>query len=195
MNRAYISALLIITAAKANKEKSFENLKLAFGNKELDSDVKVKIISSYLPLVQQDSTMMKQGTELCQVLAETHPTESRAQAIYGDFLTMNKKYRRVIVIYYRKALDLEKKNVNVWQQYLINKSELKNFSIMDSASTEAMTYFPNESSLYLLNGIAKTQLEKHDDAIKILLQGYKLVVDNDQQLLLQHQPWRQLQQS
>lgn len=179
--RIYLS-LADYYRSKGDKEKSFENLKLAFGNKELDSDVKVKIISSYLPLVQQDSTMMKQGTELCEVLAETHPTESRAQAIYGDFLTMNKKYSES-VIYYRKALDLEKKNVNVWQQYIINESELKNFSIMDSASTEAMTYFPNESSLYLLNGIAKTQLEKHDDAIKILLQGYKLVVDNDQQLL------------
>jgi len=165
-----------------DKEKSFENLKLAFANKDLDSDVKVKIISSYLPLVQQDSAMMKQGTELCQILADTHPTESRAQAINGDFLTMNKKYSESIS-YYRKALDLEKKNVNVWQQYIINLSELKNFITMDSASTEAISYFPNESSLYLLNGIAKTQLEKHDEAIKILLQGSKLVVDNDQQLI------------
>ncbi|MBS1763923.1 MAG: tetratricopeptide repeat protein [Bacteroidetes bacterium] len=164
-----------------DKEKSFEYLKKAFTNRDLDTDIKVKIISSYIPLLQRDSTMMTQCLELCRTLAETHPDEARAQAIYGDLLTMNKNYDKSSE-YYRKSLDLDKNNLNVWQQYIINLSELKNFSLMDSASTEAISFFPNESSLYLLSGIAKTQLDKHEDAIEILNQGIKLVVDNDAQL-------------
>ncbi len=54
---------------------------------------------------------------------------------------------------------------------------------MDSSSAEAITLFPNESSLYLLNGIAKAQLNLYADAITVLNQGVKLVVDNDAQLI------------
>ncbi|OQB62672.1 MAG: tetratricopeptide repeat protein [Bacteroidetes bacterium ADurb.Bin141] len=165
-----------------DKEKSFEYLKKAFANRDLDTDIKVKIISSYIPLLQRDSTMMTQCLELCKTLADTHPDEARAQAIYGDLLTMNKEYEKS-ADYYRNSLSLEKNNLNVWQQYIINLSELKQYSLMDSASTEAITYFPNESSLYLLNGIAKSQLDKNAEAIEILNQGIKLVVDNDAQLV------------
>ncbi|HNB13083.1 MAG TPA: tetratricopeptide repeat protein, partial [Bacteroidia bacterium] len=48
---------------------------------------------------------------------------------------------------------------------------------------EAIGLFPNESSLYLLNGIAKSQLNLPAEAINILNQGVKLVVDNNQQLI------------
>ncbi len=169
--------------SKGDKEKSYESLKIAFASKELDSDIKVKIISSYLLLVQKDTTtMLQQGTELSKILSETHPTEARAQAVYGDFLTMNKKFDESVLLY-RKSVALDKKNLNVWQQLIINESELKNFDLMMAESDEAITFFPNESSLYLLNGIAKTQLNKTEDAIKILLAGSKLVVDNDEQLV------------
>ncbi|HQW17862.1 MAG: tetratricopeptide repeat protein [Bacteroidia bacterium] len=167
---------------KGDKEKSFENLQKAFTNRDLDTDIKVKIISSYIPLLQRDSSMMLQCMELCKTLAETHPDESRAQAIYGDLLTMNKDYSQA-VSFYRKALDLDKDNLNVWQQYVINLSELKDFHAMDTASAEAIGLFPNESSLYLLNGIAKSQRNLPADAINILNQGVKLVVDNNQQLI------------
>lgn len=168
--------------AKGDKEKAFENLKIAFASKDLDSDIKVKIISSYLLLVQKDSLILSQGTELSKILSETHPSEARAVAIYGDFLTMNKKYDES-VLQYRKSVGLDKKNLNVWQQLVINESELKEYERMMTESEEALSYFPNESSLYLLNGIAKTQLNKNEEAIKVLLQGYKLVVDNNEQLV------------
>lgn len=167
---------------QGNKEKSFENLKIAFTNKELDTDIKVKIISSYLPLLQRDSMMMEQCLQLCKTLAETHPNEARAQAIYGDLLTMNKEYGKS-VIFYQNSLNQDKNNLNVWQQYIINQSELKDFNAMDSGSTEAITLFPNESSLYLLNGIAKSQRNQPEAAIAVLLQGLKFVVDNDEQLI------------
>jgi tetratricopeptide (TPR) repeat protein len=167
---------------KGDKEKSFENLKLAFSNKELESDLKIKIISSYLPLVQRDSTMLQQSMELSKILSETHPAEADCQGIYGDFLTMDKKYSEAVT-QYKKSIQLDNKNLNVWQQLLINESELKLYDDMIADGKKAMELFPNESSLYLLTGIAQSQTNKTDDAVKTYLQGVKLVVDNDAQLV------------
>lgn len=165
-----------------DKEKSFENLKLAFSNKEFDSDLKIKIISSYLPLVQRDSTMLQQSMELSKILSETHPSEANCQGIYGDFLTIDKKYNEAIV-QYKKSIQLDSKNLNVWQQLLINESELKLYDDMISDGKKAIELFPNESSLYLLTGIAQSQSNKTEEAVKTYLQGVKLVVDNDAQLV------------
>lgn len=167
---------------KGDKEKSFENLKFAFTSRDLDSDIKVKILSSYLPLVQQDSMMLKQSLELSQLLSETHPSEANCQAIYGDFLTFDKKYQASIEQYH-KSIALNNKNVNVWQQLLLNESEMKQYDSMAVDGERAIELFPNESSLYLLTGIAKTQLSKIDDAISLFLQGSKIVVDNNAQLV------------
>lgn len=167
---------------KGEKEKSFENLKLAFTSRELDSDIKVKILSSYLPLVQQDSSMLSQSLELSKLLSETHPAEANCQAIFGDFLTFDKKFELALEQYH-KSLSLNDKNVNVWQQLLINQSELKKYEEMAADGEKAIELFPNESSLYLLTGIAKAQLNKTDDAISVFLQGSKMVVDNNAQLI------------
>jgi tetratricopeptide (TPR) repeat protein len=73
-------------------DESFQQLKLAFGSLELESDVKIKIISSYLPLVEENPDMRIQAITLSEILANTHPGESIAQAIYGDFLMIEADY-------------------------------------------------------------------------------------------------------
>lgn len=167
--------------ATGDKEKSFENLKLAFSSRELESDVKIKVLTSYLMIVRDNPDMMKQGLELSRILSDTHPTEANAQAVYGDFLGMDKQYEDSRK-QYRAAIVLEKKNVAVWQQLLLVESQLSDFKAMLTESEDAITYFPNEPSLYLFNGIAKIQDNQTEEAIKVLLAGSKLVVDNDAQL-------------
>ena len=46
-------------------------------------------------------------------------------------------------------------------------------------SDEALSLFPNNPAFYLFNGTAKYLKKDYDEAVKILLPGSKLVVDND----------------
>lgn len=164
------------------KEKSFEQLKLAFQSNELDSDVKLRILTSYLPLVQQDSTMLEQSLALSDLLAKAHPNEALAHAVHGDFLAVAKQ-REESRTEYRAAIAIDNKNENVWQQLIIIESELSDFDAMLKESEEALTLFPNNSVFYLFNGIAKSQKKNYDEAIKAYTTGSKLVVDNDLQLV------------
>ncbi len=163
------------------KQKSFEQLKLAFGSIELDSDVKIKIISSYLPLVESSQEMLGQAVELSSILAETHSGEAVAQAIYGDFLVISEKYTDA-KDQYLKSIQLDDKNFTVWQQLFYCYSQLGDYKEMLEYTSRALDLYPEQSLVYMFHGIALAQNDRHSEAIKVLTTGSKLVVDNDAQL-------------
>ncbi len=164
--------------SRNQKEKSFEQLKLAFGSNELEHDIKIKIISSYLPLVQENTEMMKQGLELSAILSATHPTDAVSLAIHGDFLTINEQYEEARTRYL-ESVAIDNKNFTVWRQLLICQSQLNDIKGMLKSSEEAMAIFPSQPILYLFNGIALTFEKNHAEAVKTLTAGSKLVVDDD----------------
>ncbi len=163
------------------KEKSFDQLKLAFASMELEQDLKIKIISSYMPLVEANPEMLDQALVLSSIMMETHPNDAVALAIYGDFLTLSEKFEKARD-QYLSSLALDNKNLIVWQQLLICYSQLADFKGMLTASEEALSLFPDQSVFYLFKGSALTNAKQHESAVKTLLAGSKLVVDNDLQL-------------
>ncbi len=160
------------------KEKSFEQLKLAFSSPQLESEVKMRILSSYLPLVQDSPEMKQQALELSKLMAETHPNEAMSHAVYGDFLSLNKNFKEANE-QYKFSLSMDRKNENVWQQFLVNTGELRDTEEMHHASDSAMEFFPNNPVFYLYNAIALFDKKQYEDAVNILLRGSKLVVDNN----------------
>ena len=178
--RVYL-ALAEYYRSNKEKEKSYEQIKKAFASPQLDSEIKLKILGSYGPLVETDSNMLSQSLELSKILVETHPNEALPHAIHGDYLRMAKKLDDARKEY-RAAVAIDNKNELVWQQLNFTESELQDFDAMLKESEEAISIFPNSSIFYLLNGIAQQQKKNYAEAVKMLLSGSKLVVDNDLQL-------------
>lgn len=168
--------------SEGKKEESFQQLKKAFESTQLQSEVKIRILTSYLPLVVDNEDMLRQALELSELASKAHPSEANPQTVYGDFLNIARKYEQARV-QYRAGLALDKKNIQAWQQVLLIESELRDWNAMESEAEEALGLFPDQSIFYLFNGIAKIQNKKYEDAARTLLSGSKLVVDNDQQQL------------
>ncbi len=168
--------------SEGKKAESFEQLKKAFASPQLASEIKIRILTSYLPLVEGSPEMMDQSLELSKLLSQTHPAEANPQSVYADFLNINKQYNEART-YYRASLAIDKKNLQAWQQLLILESELRDYTAMEQEAEEAQGLFPDQSVLYLFNGIAKIQNKNYEAAARTLLSGSKLVVDNDQQLM------------
>ncbi|MFM7017004.1 MAG: tetratricopeptide repeat protein [Bacteroidota bacterium] len=168
--------------SEGKTKESFEQLKTAFQSPKLSSGIKISILTSYLPLVKDNPEMMTQAFELSRLLSETAPDESNAQAVYGDFLGMNNKQAEARD-QYRKAVKLDKNNLQAWQQLLFIEIDLKDYTSLESESEEAKSMFSDQSFLYLLNGIAKTQNKKYEEAAKTFVTGSKMVVDNNEQLI------------
>ena len=168
--------------SKGEKEKSFQHLKQAFNSPKLELETKINILSSYLPLVENSPDMMGQALDLCEEMVKAHTEDSRVYAIYGDFLFTAKKHREA-KDQYLKALEADKDKFVVWQQLLWIDNELKDYTGMKTRSEEALTYFPNQPLVYFFNGLANSQLKKHEEAVDAYKTGSMLVVDNDAMLV------------
>lgn len=167
--------------SSGNNAESYKELKKAFGSKSLSSDVKIRILSSYIPLVEDNKEMMTQALELSKIMSETHPTEGNPQAVYGDFLAINKNNVEARN-QYRLALSMDKKNLQAWQQLFLLEADMNDYVMLEKESEEALELFPDQAVIYLFNGIAKNQNKNYEGAAKTLLSGSKMVVDNDPQL-------------
>ena len=114
---------------KGDKEKSFNELKLAFENKNLEIETKLRILSSYFILVLNSKEMMKQALELSTILTVVHSNDAHSFAIHGDFLGQDKQTEEARKNY-RESIKLDKKTFAVWQQLLVTESELRDFESM-----------------------------------------------------------------
>ncbi len=164
--------------SKGDKEKSFAELKKAFANPDLDSDLKAKVLVSYVGLSQRDSVMMDQALELSKIFVETNSDEVTSHAMYADFLYINKQTEAARGEY-KAAIKFDQSNLQLWQQYLQCSAELNDYKSLAEDSKEAISLFPDQPSFYYFNGVSNSILKNYDEAIKTLKTGYKLVVDND----------------
>ncbi len=159
------------------KEKSVEELKKAFLNKELDIDTKISILSSYYSLIEIHPELKDQALEMCVLLVQANENEPRAHAVYGDFLIKDKKYKEAKVEY-EKAKTLGSKEFAVYSQLMFLNSQIQAWKDLTDISTEALSLFPEQALPYFFNGLAQLQNKKFDDAVSVLQTGVKLVVDN-----------------
>jgi tetratricopeptide (TPR) repeat protein len=162
---------------EGDKERSVAELKKAFQNKELDIDTKISILSSYYQLIDLHPELKDQAMEMAVLLVETHPSEPRAHAVYGDFLSKDKKFKEARAEYIR-ARELGSKDFVVYNQILFLDSQEQNWDAMIKDSEEAMSLFPDQPLVYFFNGLAKIQKKKYADAVTVLNSGVKMVVDN-----------------
>lgn len=163
---------------KGEKEKSYEELKLAFSNVNLDIDSKVKILLSYYALTENSNDLKEQAYTLIDLLIKTHPAEAKAYSVYGDFFYRDKKITEA-KDQYLKVLSLDSSRYAVWEQLLLIESELNNNTALENESKRAIELFPEQAGLYLFNGAANYVLKKYDEAILSLNKGITLVVYND----------------
>ncbi|MFH1319051.1 MAG: tetratricopeptide repeat protein [Bacteroidota bacterium] len=176
------------------KDKSFNELKMAFTKPTLDIDTKVNILFKYFSLTRiyprlsvtdaptkqiEDSTSggYEQSLTLCKILVETHPDDAKSHSIYGDFLYWNKQLEDARD-QFRLAVDLEKDKFVIWRHLLGIESELQDYESMLKESKEAIELFPNQAILYLFNGIAYVRLKKYQEALEVLNSGIEIIADD-----------------
>jgi tetratricopeptide (TPR) repeat protein len=163
---------------KGEKEKSYEEMKLAFSNVNLDIDSKVKILLAYYNLTENSNNLKEQAYTLIDLLIKTNPSEAKAYSVYGDFLYRDKKITEA-KDQYLKVISIDSSRYAIWEQLLLIESETNNNTALENESKRAIELFPEQAGLYLFNGVANYVLKKYDKAILSFNKGITLVVDND----------------
>lgn len=148
---------------KKDDKKSYQYLKLAFANPDLNIDQKVRILSPYFSGLN-NVDVKQQAFELSKLLTEAHPNEAKAFAIYGDFLYQDKQNEAAMAAY-KKTIALDKKVFAVWQNLMFIEVDMNDYKSLLQTSNEALDLFPSQQLVHYLNAIAKSQLKDFEGAI------------------------------
>ena len=164
-----------------NEDKSFEHLKLAFAQRDLELDIKMQIILRHYTNSERNETIKVKGYELIDILSKTHPEDAKVHAIYGDFLNRDSRYEEALRSF-KKAAELDPTKFPIWSQVVFLESDLKQFDELEKDAATGMELFPAQPTFYFFHGIACIRLKKYKEAISSLSAGKEYVIDN--QLLL-----------
>lgn len=168
-------------SSKGKSTEAFGHLKKAFQNPDLDVITKSSIVGTFYNRAEgRDQEAYQQGLELAKLMLEMHPAATEANALYGDFLRLDKKNKEAAVYYYRAAIH-EKKDFRVWDNLLYVDYELGQYDSLANHSAKAIDLFPSLPENYKYNGIANTYLKNYAAAAQVLKDGMEFVVDNNKQ--------------
>ncbi|MBS7566055.1 tetratricopeptide repeat protein [Mucilaginibacter sp. Bleaf8] len=152
--------------AKKDNETSFTHLEKAFAATDLDVDQKVRIVLGYLPKFPEPNAKAS-ATALSKILADTHPNDAKALAVYGDMLLQSEKYKEAKVAY-KKAIQLNNGIYAIQEQLVrleLGDNEV-NEAIKDGENSLSM--FPNQAWMNYLVGVAWLQKKDPQKAVAYL---------------------------
>jgi tetratricopeptide (TPR) repeat protein len=153
---------------KGENDKAFAAFMNAFSNPEMDVDVGVSVLLSYLPYFQTPSasnaTAREQALKLADQLTKTHPAEAKTYAIYGDLLYQDDQYDKALENY-QQSIALDNSKFIVWQQLFFLYDQTKNYDSLLAVSTRAEELFPDQAMAYYFNGYANLQKKRYPAAL------------------------------
>lgn len=171
-----------IYRAKKNYEASFNELKLAFTDPDIDADQKIKIILNYTPQFP-DPRAKASALELSKILTTVHPNSDKALAIYADMLVQNEKYREARPVY-KRSVEINSQSYAVHEQLVRMEMAESDFAAAIKDGENALSYFPNQAWMNYLVGVAWQQTKDYNKALTYLKTTAGLE-DQDKDLLSQ----------
>lgn len=171
-------------SAQGKSAEAFDYLKKAFINPDLDANTKTNILASFYSRIDGPSGLMykENGLELAAITIQVHPQSAEANAIYGDFLMLDKKVKEASGYFYKAAIN-DKNNYRVWNQLLLTYARLAIYDSLEHNSAIAMELFPSQAKAYFFNGVANIQLKNYKKAALAFKDGIEFAGD-DKMLML-----------
>lgn len=164
-------------ATQGEEERSYEELKLAFGTTDVAIDQKILVLMRYYTLTEKRPEFLSNAYALLELTEQVHPNEPKGYAMYGDFLARDGKLKEALQKY-KRALELGASMSLIWKQVLELEAELSDFSAMTVDAPKALELYPLVPEFYYFNGLAQQQLKNYSKAIDAFSMGKELVVDN-----------------
>jgi tetratricopeptide (TPR) repeat protein len=167
---------LIALSGYAKKDGKYDEywqyLTRAFSNPDYSIDEKVAYVYPYLQMQKMDTSKLKEGLQLSQLVIEAHPEEAKAYALQADMFSQAGMLDSALADY-NKAVTLDSTRFTVWYQLMwiySRKEEPDNLLKVSSIVSER---FPKEFMGHYFKGMANFLLQNYPasiDALNMALQ-------------------------
>ena len=163
---------------KGEMQKSMVHLKQAMASPYLDIDKKIPVLLSLYAASENDSSLRKEAFIMLEDVIRTNPTDPKAYAVYGDYLTREGESREALKAY-KKAVSLEGGNkFEIWEQILLLEIQQEMYDSLAVDGPKAVDLFPNQPVPYFFAGVGLNMVKNYDDAIYYLDEGLNYVIGN-----------------
>ena len=159
-------------------KKAYNELKLAIASDDVDLELKVKLLFTYVQLKDATNEEKRQVYELVKILLYKYPDAMEVHSVYSDILVKDKHYdeakAQLLII-----TENTPNNYLVWEQLLYIDNQLANFESLYNNSVKMIEYFPNKAIAYFFAGLGAFQIQKYQDAVDYIESGVDFVIDDN----------------
>lgn len=150
---------------------------IAFQNPDLSIDPKMQVILKYYERSGRNTELRNDAFLLVESVIQAHPGDPKGYSVLGDFYLRDKKPEEAREAF-RQAISNGGNQYPIWQQVLLLDADLGDMASLEKESAQALTLYPAQPLVYLLNGFSLMATEKYDLAAESLEQGLDFAVGN-----------------
>lgn len=159
---------------KGKVEEAVSSMKIIFSTDIIDDDTVLKVLHDFIAFVE---THQQYQDELESVANQYSKRNPKVFEFMGNYY-LSKNLKVPALEYYEKGVAKDPENYSLLKNTLLLQLDNKNFSEADKLSAKALSFFPAQPLLYLIQGVANNGLNKHDQAIEALEMGIDFVLDD-----------------
>ena len=173
----YINTSLLEYYQKQGEiEKAFDEFILSIKNKNLDYNTKTQIYEYWFEQNKEEETTIKEAEIAGNAFIEVHPDKELGYYVLGTVYYNNKNYAEAQK-YYLDAIARDSSSFMSWYQLVLTDMELNDAEKSYEHTIKAQRFYPEQPLFYLFNGVALMEMDKFNEAIKVLEKGRFMSAD------------------
>lgn len=145
--------------------KTMEFVRIAFESENVELDIKVKLLISFLDVMGTDKEFIGEIGKLIQIISEMYPNEIKVRAVSADFYIITRNYQKA-----QKELDyivsVDKEKYDIWNQLINIDYYLNDLENMYRHSKEAVSLFPNLMEFYRFYIVSAYATQNYRDVVE-----------------------------
>lgn len=193
-NTRDIPGVGLLLADLYRKTKDLDNFESeitnAFLNDKVTINAKINAVTKYMALLP-DVRLETLLPALCDIIIKVHPEDNNGFLLQGDvYSTFLEKrlvdindidaYKAKAITGYARFVRFDESKFNVWQNLLNLELQQNMFDSVIVHGQAALAVYPNQTWLYLVNGVAYSSTEQWQEAIFHFEEGLKRSSTNKQ---------------
>lgn len=171
---------------EGNISEGIKSMKIVFAADDIDTESKYRVLGDFILFVNEHPEYEKDLEEVVQLFSDENG--AKVYEKIGDYFVAKSKKEEALG-FYEKGMALQKDNYNLLKNTLLLQLDFKNFDAAAGLSEEALSIFPAQALIYLLNGVANIGLRNHKQAIESLEMGLDFLIDDPK---MEHDFYEQL---
>lgn len=156
-------------------DKALKSMDIVFGTSQIDQESKYRVLGDFIGFANENPGYEAQLEAVVDKFGSD--TSGQVYEKIGLYF-IEKDQKEKALKFYEMGVAKDSDNYSLIKNTLLLQLDFSKFTEASTLSAAALEIFPAQALLYLMNGIAETELSNYDDAIDRLETGLDYLFDD-----------------